>query len=85
MVNHAMAAVVKTLLEQVAENEGLRSLLVSSEHEDQRPVIKIDHTDFTVGLVDDKPMLLRLRDRELVNPELLGTGKVTEITWKLRS
>lgn len=80
----AMTAVVKTLLEQVKSNEGLRDLLVKTEHEDQRPRLRIGGDDHIVGLVDEKVMLLRESDRMLVNPEILGDGGVTEIVWRLK-
>lgn len=79
-----MAEVLRTLLVQVHGNEALRSLLVSSEHEDQRPRLRIDGKEYIVGLVDDHPMLLGEKDRMLFNPEMIGDESVTEIVWKLR-
>jgi hypothetical protein len=79
MASRAMSAVVNTLLEQVRDNDGLRSLLV--ETEEARPRLKVGGQMYVVGLVDDKPMLMRESDRELLSPDAIGS--VTEIVWRL--
>lgn len=74
MAQKTIARMFQAILEDSAEKGELRDLLIDTGREHQRPVVHIGKDEFRLGLVDEKPMLLNVRDRTLIDPAVVGNA-----------
>lgn len=79
----SLGTVFNHLIEEARQEGELRSLLIDTRREEERPHVTIDGKSHVLGLIDEQPMLMRVDDRALVNPAAV-VENVTELSWRLK-
>lgn len=83
MSRGSMKKVFSSLVKEAVENGDLRDLLVDTGREAERPHVLVNGQEYTLGLFDGRPMLVKPSDRSLLDPSTVGET-MTEIVWKLK-
>lgn len=80
MVQKTISRMFQAVLEDSRQAGELRDLLIDTGRENQRPVVHIGNQEYRIGFVDNKPMLVNVSTKALIDPATVS-NEVTGISF----